>query len=436
MGNRARQPTALRLACARALSATFDGASLEQSRQFHFQGLDAERQPLGRELLDGTVRWFYRLDWQLSELLDRPLPAKQQPVFALLLLGLYQLQYMRTPAARVVNESVAACRSLGRPGQAGMVNAVLRRASRELQPEVADGEPDEARLASPQWLIDRLRKDWPDQWEAMLDASNRRAPMALRVNRQQTDLAAYQQELQSAELEAAPVPGSPWGLLLSQPVPTTRLPGFATGKVSVQDASAQLAAELLGAAAGERILDACAAPGGKSAHLLEREPGITLHCLDESADRLTTLRSNLERLAFDPVILEGDAGEPAAWWDGQPYDRILLDAPCSATGVIRRHPDIRLLRRETDIAKLAAKQRGLLAALWELLKPGGRLLYATCSLLREENESIVSAFIASEPGVTVVPMEIPAAHPCQPGYQLLPADGAGDGFYFCLLEKS
>lgn len=418
----------------RALTDCLGGASLDAARTTHFGHVPPGQRALARELLDGTVRWHFRLDWQLGTLLNKPLAGRDRAVHSLLLLGLYQLQFMETPAARVVNESVAACRALRRPGLAGLVNAVLRRASRELGDLPADA-PDTAHHAAPRWLIERLRRDWPDHAGPVLDACNGRGPMALRINRQRIQPEAYRALLDAAGIDHAPVPGSPAGCVLAAPVPTTQLPGFAEGQVSVQDGHAQLAATLLCPQPGQRVLDACAAPGGKSAHLLEAYPGISLSCLDVSEPRLQTLRAQLSRLGLVAEIIEGDAEHPGDWWDGRGFDHILLDAPCSATGVIRRHPDIRVLRREDDVAKLAGKQRRLLAALWPLLAPGGRLLYVTCSVLREENESIVSDFVQFEPGASPVPLDIPGALPCNPGYQLFPRDGGGDGFFYCLLEK-
>ncbi len=429
--------TGLRLACARALDATLRGASLDETRNRHFRSIPADQQALARELLDGTVRFFHRLDWQLGGYLKKPLDARDGAVRALLLLGLYQLQFMRTPPARVVNESVETCRALKRPGLAGLVNAVLRRASREASAELPATAPETARQASPQWLLDALRRDWPDRAEEILRACNDRAPMAIRVNRLKSSRAGYQALLQEAGIDSETLAECPYGLQLAHPVPATALPGFAEGRASVQDASAQQAAELLGLRAGQRVLDACAAPGGKSAHLLERCPDIRLACLDVDGERLRTLRENLDRLGLAAAeVLAADAADTSAWWDGVAFDRILLDAPCSATGVIRRHPDIRLLRRENDVAKLAGKQRKLLQSLWKVLTPGGHLLYATCSLLRQENEAVVTEFLRSAGDARPLPLEIPGATPCAAGYQRFPAPGGGDGFFYCLLEKA
>jgi 16S rRNA (cytosine967-C5)-methyltransferase len=317
------------------------------------------------------------------------------------------------------------------------VNALLRRFLRERDTLLAwvDEQPA-ARWLFPDWLLERLRHDWPDDWAAIVTASNERPPMALRVNPLRQDRAAYLAELEAAGIGARAIPGLDHGLMLDQPRPTRELPGFADGRVSVQDSGAQLAAQLLDARPGERILDACAAPGGKTAAILERaNDDLELVALDSDESRLVTLRATLERLGLSAQACLGDAADPSVDWTERPFDRILLDVPCSATGVIRRHPDIKWLRRTDDIPVLAATQERMLEAVWPLLRPGGRLLYATCSLLAEENQARIAAFLARHPEARELDMTTDWGRPMPHGRQLLPTPGGHDGFFYALLGR-
>jgi 16S rRNA (cytosine967-C5)-methyltransferase len=297
---------------------------------------------------------------------------------------------------------------------------------------------EEIRFNHPQWLIDRLREAWPDDWQRVLESNQARAPMWLRVNRRRLDIHAYLEQIAGA---GTLLPGFDQAIRLNEPRPVTDLPGFADGLVSVQDAAAQIAAPWLLEAGGERLLDACAAPGGKSGHLLELSaPGAVLTAVDLNPDRLALAGENLARLGLSARLVAADAGRPVAWWDGQPFDRILLDAPCSATGVIRRHPDIPLLRRNADIDALATRQQQLLSALWELLAPGGRLLYVTCSVLPEENEAQVGQLLrqqcdAEESSVLPNYNIRDVMRRRAVGYQILTGDLGLDGFYYACLEK-
>ncbi len=341
----------------------------------------------------------------------------------------------------LVNEAVEAVKRRAKHS-ASFVNAVLRKFVREQAALVAACSADEvATFNHPRWWIERLRTDWPVQWAEVLDANNRRAPMTLRVNSRRGTTAGYVQRLAEAGLSAH-VAG-PQAVTLVTPAPVTQLPGFADGDVSVQDANAQLAAPLLigdGLPAGARVLDACAAPGGKTAHLLELAD-LDVTALDSDPARLKRVDDTLARLHLRGTTRAGDARDPSAWWDGRPFDAILLDAPCSASGIVRRHPDIRWLRRATDIAALARLQGELLDALWPLLRPGGRLLYATCSVFRAEGQDTIDAFLQREPDAQ------PAPRPGSPGHLLPLADnsrdvsspGSGapaDGFYYALLAKA
>jgi 16S rRNA (cytosine967-C5)-methyltransferase len=400
----------------------------------------------------GSLRWHHLHRALIGRLLHRPLRPRDRILESLLSVGLYQLREPRQPGYATVSATVAAARLLDQPRAAGMINALLRKFQREgagLVDAVAAAS-DQARWSHPQWLIDALRADWPGQHEQLLGAAQQPPPMWLRVNLMRISAEAWPL-LPGAPAVSPQWPVLPAALKLAVPVDVAMLPGFADGLVSVQDAAAQLAALLLAPGPGMRVLDACAAPGGKAAHLLETAGGdLALTALDSDPQRLARVSQTLQRLGLKAQVIAGDATRPADWWDGDAYDRILIDAPCSGIGVIRRHPDIKLLRRPGDIAALAARQQAMLAALWPLLRPGGRLLYATCSLLRDENDRVLASFLATTPGARMVASELPAqvgavTLPGAPGWYLLPgAGGAGggtgpaedtDGFYYGLIER-
>lgn len=390
----------------------------------------------------GAVRWFHELDACLGLLTGRSPQSLSPLVRALAIVGLYQLAHARTAPHAAVSETVAAARLVGQARAAGLVNAVLRRFQRERADILAAAHHDaQARHAHPAWLLETLCADWPGEWENLVAAGNEQPPMWLRVNLRRGTREAYLARLEAAAMPATAGELVPEAACLARPVPVSDLPGFAAGEVSVQDAAAQLAAHLVQAAPGMRVLDACAAPGGKACHLLELQPGIgELVALDIDAGRAARIGENLSRLGLDARVLTGDAGEPGAWWDGRPFDRILVDAPCSGTGVIRRHPDIKLLRRPADIDGFVAGQRRLLDALWPLLAPGGRLVYATCSVLRAENAQLVGDFLAAHPGaadVTGSARLFPVGRPDGPGPGVALPTGAGgaDGFYYACLEQ-
>ncbi len=411
---------------------------------------DADRRvaPSERSLLRllsyGTVRFHWRLMAQAGAFLKRPLKARDQVVGALLAVGIYQLTDTRVSDHAAVSLTVEAARLLRRPKLKPLVNGVLRNFLR--RPPALDGSAsEEVRFDHPQWLIDRLRRDWPDDWQRILAANNEQAPMWLRVNRRRATTERYLERLREAT--GAPAPGSvlagvEQAIRLEQPMAVEALPGFAEGCVSVQDAAAQLAAPWLLADGGSRLLDACAAPGGKAAQLLELAgPGATLTAIDADPERVVMIEETLGRLGLQATVLAADASKPERWWDSQRFDRILLDAPCSASGVIRRHPDIKHLRRASDIPVLAATQLELLEATWRLLAPGGRLLYVTCSVLREENEGVMERF-AERHGQArennVLPNNNIHALMCprSRGFQILPGVRGMDGFYFACLEKA
>jgi 16S rRNA (cytosine967-C5)-methyltransferase len=392
---------------------------------------------LARELGFGVLRWLTSLDTAMGMLLDRPLEARDPDLRLVLALGLYQILHLRVPAHAAVSETVALAREAGMAPATGLVNAVLRRALRERDDlQVRLARDDQARHAHPEWLIERLRTTWPESWEAILTANNERAPMTLRVNVARTTRARARSELADAGITAHDTRWSECGLVLDTPQDVHTLPGFVDGRVSVQDEAAQLAAQLLAASAGQRVLDACAAPGGKSGHLLERSRGsIGLTAVERAPARAEQLRQGLARIGLPARVIQADAARPEQWWDGQPFDRILLDAPCSATGVIRRHPDIKHLRRPGDPERLAARQLELLRALWSLLNPGGRLLYATCSVLQEENDLVVERFLADCVDARPEELRAPWGSGTRFGRQILPGEDAMDGFYYAALIR-
>lgn len=413
-----------------------EGQSLSHLLPHGLRQLPPERRALAQELCFGTLRWLPRLEFLLAQLLDKPLKAKDRDVHILALLGLYQLGFMQIPPHAAVSETVAVTALLGKDWAKGLVNALLRRYQRESLSLDARAEADSVAASShPAWLLTRLQRCWPEQWMDIVKANNQRPPMTLRNNPRCQSREEYLQQLQAQGLDAQPSVHADAALILSQPVVVEMLPGFAEGHVSVQDAAAQLAAQLLEPQPGMRVLDACAAPGGKTGHLLERYAGIELQALDMDALRLARVQQNLDRLGLHATLIAADAADPAAWWDGKPYDRILLDAPCSASGVIRRHPDIKLLRREEDIDKLVKQQAQILDALWPLLQPGGMLLYVTCSVLIEENSQQVAGFLSRHNDAHEQPITATWGLPALPGRQILPNQDGMDGFYYAAIIK-
>lgn len=385
-----------------------------------------------RELCFGTARHAFRLDHEVRRHLRQAPRERDLDVHALLLLGGYQLAHMDVPDHAAVHATVAAARSLKKPWASGLVNAVLRKLSRsDLRgddPEL----PDDVRLNHPQWWLDRLRTHWPDAWPDMVAAGNARPPMTLRSRRKRALALAA---LAEAGIEAHPGRVTDSAIYLARPLPVGALPGFASGDLSVQDEGAQLAARLLGALPGERILDACAAPGGKALHLAQMEPGARILALDVDPKRCTRIRENVTRAQAAIEVKAGDGRRPENWWDGVPFDRMLVDAPCSATGILRRQPDVRLLRHAEDLPTLTRLQGDLLESLWPLLRNGGRLLYCTCSVLAEENDDVIAAFLAAHGDAAVIEIAADWGRTTRFGRQLLPTADAHDGFYFALLER-
>ena len=383
-----------RLAAAKALTAVLNGkASLNSSLPLQLDKVEVRDRGLTQDLAFGTARWYPRLSALANKLLQKPFKAADADVEALLLVGLYQLLYTRIPAHAAIGETVGCADKLKKPWAKGLLNAVLRNAQRESEALLAELEHDPVvRTAHPRWLQKSLKAFWPQQWEAICAANNAHPPMIL--------------------------------------------PGFAEGWISVQDEAAQLAADLLDLAPGQRVLDACCAPGGKTCHILEVEPKLAgVVAVDLEAKRLVRVRENLERLGLSAELIAADGRDTATWWDGKPFQRILLDAPCSATGVIRRHPDIKLTRQPDDIAALATLQGELLDAMWPTLEVGGILLYATCSTLPTENTEVIEAFLARTPGARELDIAGQFGIKQPHGRQLLAQEGGHDGFYYAKLIK-
>jgi 16S rRNA (cytosine967-C5)-methyltransferase len=383
-----------------------------------------------RAMALGMLRWHHRLDWQFQRLVGQHKARRDPLVAALVRCGLFQIQYLRVPDHAAVAATVEATRRCGKASRVGLLNALLRRYLRERPRFEPDTDDREAYYSHPGWFIDAVAKDWPERWDALLCANNEPPPMWLRVNARQTSPERYRQELADAGLDSQPMPAAgPDALLLDTPVSVDALPGFASGRVSVQDGAAQLACGLLGLAPGLRVLDACAAPGGKTAHMLERYPDLDVVAVDRSPSRLERMAAGLKRLGLTASMVAGDAAAPGRWWDQQPFDRILLDAPCSATGVIRRHPDIKLLREPDDIERARAEQSRLLDRIWPMLAAGGRLMYATCSVLRAENQVMVAEFLERTGDASVI--DVGGGR----DKQIFPGQANMDGFYYACLAK-
>ena len=396
---------------------------------------DPRDRALFTALVSDGARWWLRFDAAIDRLLEKPLRQKEPAVHALLVLGIVQLEILELPDYAAVAATVQAARALQRPRMAGLVNAVLRRWQRERVELLAalDAKP-QTRHAHPAWLAKAIARDWPEQADAVMAANNIEPPLMLRANRRRSTREALLERLRAAGYTAEPHAWLADGIVLPHSADVTRMPGFAEGHFAVQDGAAQAAAELAEVRAGQRVLDACAAPGGKACHLLERAE-LALVALESDAGRARRISQNLDRLGLGAELVIGDAGAPETWWDGRPFDRILIDAPCSATGVLRRRPDVRLHRRDSDIAALAAQQRRILQALWPLLAPGGRLVYVTCSILKAENEAVVGELLASQPAARAAAFSLPAGQAAGLGWQILPGDGDLDGMYYAVLER-
>ncbi|SRR5579885_496858 len=429
----------LRLIAARIINEVTEGRSLSDCLDSALRTItDARDRAFVQAVCYGVCRYYTRLDVILSHLLTKPMKAKDSDVHALLLVGLYQLMAMRIPEYAAVTETVNATDKLKKSWARGLTNAVLRgylRQRETIEQEVQDDA--EARYAHPEWWINAIKKAWPDHWQEILEANNAHPPFSLRVNQQHLARDKYMETLRLLNHKAHSIPETHSGIILETPVSTAELPGFSAGDVSVQDGAAQLAAELLDLEAKQYVLDACAAPGGKLTHLLEIEPGLSaVTAVEKDKLRMVAIKENLARLKLSAKCICHDAGDVENWWDGQLFDRILLDAPCSASGVVRRHPDIKLLRQPEDIRRLAGEQAYLLDSLWPLLKPGGLFLYVTCSIFPEENVHVLKRFFASHSDAQEEQLKVSWGLPVEIGRQILPGMHHMDGFYYALLRKA
>ena len=425
---------AVRAAAARVLDAVLHGGRSLKAELATVLPTIAD--PRDRALLEAIVfaalRMHARYAAALAQWMPKPPGRRDGALRALLYVGFAQLDALQLPAHAALASTVDAARVLGRAHQAGLVNALLRRAQRDGLPEA------DASAAWPRWLLDMLQRDRPGQVEAIVRASAEAGPLWLRENRRLATPEGVLARLAESRIEAVQEPACPDGLRIDSPVPVSALPGFADGELSVQDGSAQLVADALAPAPGARVLDACAAPGGKAAHMLERDRALRLLALDMDARRLDRVRATLARLALDDGnvrLRAADAADVSTWWDGMPFDAILLDAPCSATGVVRRQPDILLHRRASDIDDLVALQARLLDAVWPTLAPGGTLLYATCSILRRENDAQVAAFLARTPDARLQPLDARFGEDTGLGSQRLPGQDGMDGFFYARIRK-
>jgi 16S rRNA (cytosine967-C5)-methyltransferase len=412
------------------------GRSLATARSLVHDKLEARERPLAMELVNGVLRWRFRLEALLAKLLSRPLRKKDVDIQLALLLALYELIELSTPDYAVVNEAVTQTRRVGKKWASGMVNGVLRSFIRDREALLTSIDEDEVALFShPRWLIDLLKQDWPQQTAQILDANNQRPPMWLRVNAAKTSVEDYMKRLDAQQIKAVRHPLADVAVKLESPMDVSHLPGFTQGLVSVQDAASQLAAKLLGAENGERVLDLCAAPGGKTCHLLESAANIEMTAVELEPLRMQRVQQNLDRLGLHAELIVGDATDTQSWWDGRTFDRILVDAPCSASGVIRRHPDIKSLRHVDDLDSLTKIQQQILLQALSMLKPGGTLLYVTCSVLKRENEQQIAQLMSVREEAVEIDIDETWGIPCAHGRQLLPGDMDGDGFYYARLKK-
>jgi len=425
-----------RIAALEALSEVLDenknlGDSVALSRL-----RDHRDSALARNLAYGVLRWLTALEWLTAKLLVKPLKKREVEVQRLILLGLQQLWHDHTASHAAVNETAECARLLGKPWAVGLINAVLRRFQREQDAFLSRLEQSGKQFAHPDWLLKEIQKDWPEQWQEIVNANNQQAPLWLRINRQQVDEVMLRGDLKSAGFEISDHDFARDAICISPAAAVAKIPGFEKGWLSVQDPAAQLARDLLDPKPGDHILDACAAPGGKTTHLLESCKEIKLTVLDKNAQRIEQISQNLQRLGLNATTIAADAAATETWWKGEKFDKILLDAPCSATGVIRRHPEIKWLRSSEQVDKVTQIQARLLTALWPLLKPGGVFVYATCSILKRENNQQIHQFLEQHAdAVTEVPVvEWGMASPV--GRQILPGDTQMDGFFYAVLRKS
>lgn len=397
---------------------------------------DSRDAALARNLAYGVLRWLSALEWLAARLLAKPIKKREADVQRLVLLGLQQLWHDHTASHAAVNETAECARSLGKTWAVGLINAVLRRFQREREALLGSMQQAGKQFAQPDWLLAEIQRDWPDNWREIIDENNRQAPLWMRINRQKADENELQNLLKDAGFEVEGHSLARDAISISPAAAVTRIPGFEQGWLSVQDPAPQLARDLLDPHRGERILDACAAPGGKTAHLLESCTGLDLTALDKQPQRSAQIEQNLARLDLSATVLTADAMDTGTWWNGKKFNKILLDAPCSATGVIRRHPEIKWLRSSAQVEAVVKVQAGLLNALWPLLEAGGTLVYATCSILKRENSGQIGRFLELHADAVLAGpvVEWGAAGPL--GRQIMPGEAGMDGFFYAVLRKS
>lgn len=406
------------------------------------QKISVEDKGFIQELCFGVLRWYWQLESIANSLITKPLKPKDNDIFALILLGLYQLIHLQTAEHAAIYETVQATRILKKNWATSFLNGVLRNFQREQQKFLDKTQKSLTALYShPKWLIEIIQKAWPNTWQELLIANNQRPPMTLRVNHLQQTTKKYLAALQEKNISAQASELNDCTITLSEAYDVKQLPGFMSGDVSIQDAAGQFAASLLELKPQLSVLDACSAPGGKFCHMIETEPNLSsITGVELEAARLKKVEENIQRLNLQKSSCEikniaADVAKPEKWWDGKLFDRILLDAPCSATGVIRRHPDIKFLRRATDINELTATQMKMLKALWPLLKPGGIFVYATCSILPQENSDLIQQFLQNHADAKEKIIETTWGINCKIGKQILTGDHNMDGFYYARLEK-
>ncbi len=413
-----------------------DQQSLTASTDITIALVGSEDRPLYRQLCFGLLRQYWSLHKIASLLVTKPLAAKHADIELLILLGLYQIEYLSIPDHASVSQTVEVTSALRKSWAKGLVNGVLRKFIRDRSAIIARLEEDPVfRFGHPDWLIRMVKQAWPNQYADILEENNRQAPLTLRVNRWKCTRDSFMSALLEAGIKSTPCQFSSDGVTLDAPLDIKRIPGFENGWFSVQDEASQLAAGLLDLSPGLSVLDACAAPGGKSCHILESSSNLDLLCLEIDDQRLARISENLQRLELDARVTPGDALAPDHWWNGQQFDRILLDAPCTATGIIRRHPDIKLLRKSSDIDKLVGQQSALLASVWSLLKKDGLLVYSTCSILPQENHLTVAGFLGRTNDASEVKLDEHWGIEMPVGRQLLPVANGNDGFYYARLRK-
>ena len=397
---------------------------------------DSRDNAFARNLTYGVLRWLSALEWLAAELLDKPLKKREHEVQHLVLLGLQQLWHDHTASHAAVNETAECARMLGKPWAVGLINAVLRRFQREQETLLRRMEEAGKQFAHPAWLLNQIQQDWPEHWRDTIEVNNQQAPLWLRINRQRADESTLLHDLKDAGFEVSDHAFARDAICISPAAAVVKIPGFEKGWLSVQDPAAQLARDLLNPCAGDRILDACAAPGGKTAHLLESCPEIQLTVLDRQAQRVEQIKQNLDRLGLKAETTVADAMAVDTWWKGEKFNKILLDAPCSATGVIRRHPEIKWLRSPQQVDDVVNTQAELLAALWPLLEPGGVLVYATCSVFKRENSQQVQNFMAQHADASVESPDVEWGLADTVGRQILPGEAQMDGFFYAVLRKT